>query len=58
MARKGTEEEGMDLQGRVVISGGGSGLGAATAPARHIVGNAMLNGETIRLDGALRTPSK
>jgi len=28
------------------------------ALARHIVENAMLNGETIRLDGALRMPPK
>ncbi|MFY8092777.1 MAG: hypothetical protein ACOVN0_04765 [Niveispirillum sp.] len=61
----------MDLEGRaVVISGGASGLGAAVmagldpvtadyaALARHIVENAMLNGETIRLDGALRMPPK
>jgi 3-hydroxyacyl-CoA dehydrogenase / 3-hydroxy-2-methylbutyryl-CoA dehydrogenase len=36
-------------------------LGKATeyaALARHIVENAMLNGETIRLDGALRMPPK
>jgi NAD(P)-dependent dehydrogenase (short-subunit alcohol dehydrogenase family) len=28
------------------------------ALARHIVENAMLNGETIRLDGALRMPPR
>lgn len=34
------------------------GQAAYAALARHIVENAMLNGETIRLDGALRMPPK
>jgi NADP-dependent 3-hydroxy acid dehydrogenase YdfG len=48
----------------VVAAGGGSGLGRATAEmlkdrgyaqlVGHIIDNRILNGETIRLDGALR----
>jgi NAD(P)-dependent dehydrogenase (short-subunit alcohol dehydrogenase family) len=44
----------MQIAGNIfIITGGASGLGAATA--RMIVENVMLNDETIRLDGALRT---
>jgi hypothetical protein len=49
---------------KLVVAGGGSGLGRARAEmlkdrgyaqlVRHIIDNRMLNGETIRLDGALR----
>ena len=52
-----------------LITGASSGIGAATAReaaeagydvvlAAHIVENPMLNGEVIRLDGALRMPPK
>jgi NAD(P)-dependent dehydrogenase (short-subunit alcohol dehydrogenase family) len=43
-----------------LVTGGASGLGLATvsrlhdALVAHIVENPMLNGETIRLDGAIR----
>jgi ribosome biogenesis SPOUT family RNA methylase Rps3 len=46
-----------------LVAGGGSGLGEATTRGRpeeyadlvkHIVENEMLNGEVIRLDGAIR----
>jgi NAD(P)-dependent dehydrogenase (short-subunit alcohol dehydrogenase family) len=61
----------MQIQGSVcLVPGGTSGLGAATARlfskkgvrvviadlAAHIVENRMLNGEVIRLDGAIRFP--
>lgn len=59
----------MNIQGQAaIVTGGGSGLGEATARelarlgkpeefaslAVYIVQNDHLNGETIRLDGALR----
>lgn len=44
----------MDPQGRsAVVTGGAGGLGAAA-----IAANPYLNGETVRLDGALRFPPK
>lgn len=43
-----------------IVTGGASGLGAGAARllAAHIVQNPMLNGETIRLDGAIRMQPK
>jgi NAD(P)-dependent dehydrogenase (short-subunit alcohol dehydrogenase family) len=40
-----------------IVTGGASGLGEAAARAllvKSIIANSMLNGETIRLDGAIR----
>ena len=62
----------MDVTGSVaLVTGGASGLGAAVPfPSRLgrpdeygalvecIVANAMLNGEVIRLDGAMRMPPR
>jgi NADP-dependent 3-hydroxy acid dehydrogenase YdfG len=42
----------MDSAGKVsLVTGGASGLGHATV---NLAANPMLNGETIRLDGAIR----
>ena len=54
----------MQIEGKVfIVTGGASGLGEGTARmlaqagaklVKHIVENDMLNGEVIRLDGAIR----